>query len=404
MNKHILMLLENNTFRKDVRPLREASTLIQAGYRVSVICPRPKGARVWREVVDRVELHYFPNPPEHESTLGFIVEYGFAAVMMFSLTAWIGVRHGFDVLHAHNPPDIFFGLGILARLLGKKFVFDHHDLSPEMYDARSRGGSGIGDGGAGSKLVVGALVLCERLTCKAANIIIASNESYKQKEIERSKVRADAVHVVRNGPDLDTFRPTPPNLDYRGSASFVIGYVGILGPQDGGDYLLRSIANLVNTLNRRDVCCVIVGDGSAVPALKQLSMDLGISRHVRFTGRVPYDVVREVLSSVDLCVVPDPLNPYNNSSTVIKMMEYMAMSRPIVAFDLAENRFSAGDSALYATPNDEAHFAACIAELMDDPARRDEMGALGRKRVEDHLSWACQSKHLLAAYSSLFGV
>jgi glycosyltransferase involved in cell wall biosynthesis len=390
--KCVLMLLENNPYQTDGRVTREARTLVRAGYQVSVICPRSGGGRT-QEVVDGVHLYQFPSPPDSKGFLGYLWEYAYATSAIFALSVVALFREGFDILHAHNPPETFFPIAAFYKLLGKQFVFDHHDLSPEMYRARSRGG--------GNRLVCYALVLFEKLTCRLADHVIATNESYKTVEMERGRVSAERITVVRNGPDLERLEPVEPDPTLRQRANTILGYVGLMGPQDSVDYLLRALYHLIYDLGRRDVFCVIIGRGVTLPELEALAKSLCLQDHVWFTGWITEEELIRYLSTADICVDPDPSNPFNDRSTMIKLMEYMALGKPIVAFDLPEHRVTAQNAAVYARPNDELDFAQQIASLMDDSDRRKKMGRLGRERVETELDWSHQAEHLLEAYKTL---
>ncbi|MCL4488730.1 MAG: glycosyltransferase family 4 protein [Chloroflexi bacterium] len=388
----VLMLLENGPYQFDWRPKAEARTLMRAGYRVSVICPRSMNG-IEHYGTDDARVYSFRAPPDAEGFLGYLWEYVYATCAMFLLSLVVLFREGFDILHAHNPPETFFPIAAFYKLLGKPFVFDHHDLSPELYCASSKGRA--------SRVVHRILVLFEKLTCRFANQVIATNESYKAIEIERDRVPAERIKVVRNGPDLARIRPVEPDPVLRQRSNTILGYVGTMGPQDGVDYLLRAIRHLVYDLDRRDVLCVIVGGGKMLPQLKKMVKELGIETHVWFTGRVSDQDLMRYLSTADICVDPDPSNPFNDRCTMIKMMEYMALGKPIVAFALPEHRVTARDAAAYARPNDELDMARQIAALMDDPARRARMGKTGRMRVETELAWLHQEPHLLKAYEAL---
>lgn len=391
-NCRVLMLLENNPYPGDIRVRREANSLVDAGFQVTVISPGK-----WKlpryENVNGVHVYRFLAPPSGEGLWSYLWEYGWSLFSSFYLTLWVFFRRGFDVIHAHNPPDLFVLIAICYRLLGKKFVFDHHDLSPEMYHARFRTG--------GKRLVYRLLVFFEKLSCRFANQIISTNESYKKVAIERSGVLPDKITVVRNGPDLNRVKPAPSDPELNSKASTILGYIGIMGHQDGVDYFLRALDYLINHLQRIDVYAVIIGTGGAVPSLKKLTKELGLEDHVWFTGRISDADMMKYLSTTDICVDPDPFNPFNDRSTMIKMMEYMALAKPIVAFDLTEHRASADDAALYARHNDESDFADKIAILMDDPGLRQKMGAFGRQRMEDQLAWHHQEKCLFRVYEKL---
>lgn len=388
----ILMLLENNPFPQDGRVRREARTLTAAGYRVSVIAPGSSG-QPWRERVGEVEVYRFPAPPEANGLFGYLYEYGYSMAAAFLLSLFVFLRQGFDVIHAHNPPDTFAFVAAFFKLFGVRFVFDHHDLSPDMYYALFSG--------KGNRLVHRTLVLFEQFSCKLADHVIATNQSYRAVEMERGRVPEERITIVRNGPELDRLRTAPPDPALRARGKTILGYVGDMGHHDGVDYLLRALKRLVCDLGRTDFFCVIIGRGDAWAGLKTLAAQLELDPYVWFTGFVSDADLRRYLSTADICVDPDPLNPFTDRSTMIKMTEYMAFGKPIVAFDLTEHRVTAQDAAAYARPNDELDFARQIARLMDDPERRREMGRIGRRRVETELAWPHQERHLLAVYEAL---
>ena len=316
------------------------------------------------------------------------------ATFLLSLRVWI--REGFDVLHAHNPPDTFVLIALFYKLFGKRFVFDQHDLAPEMYLARL--------GGRGNRLVHQALVLFEKLSCRTADLVITTNESHKLVQMLRDGVRENRIAVVRTGPDLGRLRLVNPHSWLRQEGVTIIGYVGVMGIQDGVDYLLRGLHHLVHDLGRADFHCVLIGSGDAWVGLNALAQQLGLEKYVRFTGHLSYEDVMPYLSATDICVVPDPSNPYNDRSTVIKLMEYMALGKPVVAFDLPEHRFTAQSAVVYVRPNDELAFAQTLAALMDDPARREAMGRFGRRRVETVLAWKYSAPKLIQAYNQLLSI
>jgi glycosyltransferase involved in cell wall biosynthesis len=391
-NNRILMLLENQPYPQDHRVRREATALAAAGYRVSIICPSSGGQR-WRETVDNVRVYRFRAPSPVNSFLGYLWEYGYSTAACFALSLLVFFGEGFDVVHAHNPPETLVFIGAFYKLFGKRFVFDHHDLSPEMYRARFPGG--------GSAIVYNALIWLEKLTCLIADHVIATNESYKKVEIERDRVPEERITIVRNGVEVRRDRRIKPDPELRKKANTIIGFVGVMGFQDGVDYLLRALHHLLHDLGRRDFYCVLMGDGDAWASLKTLARQLCLEQYVCFTGPVHGDELLRNLSAADICVDPDPANAYNDRSTMIKMMEYMALEKPIVAFDLPEHRVTAQQAAAYITPNDERAFAAALAELMDDAARRKAMGAFGRHRIETKLAWQYSVPFLLEAYRKI---
>jgi glycosyltransferase involved in cell wall biosynthesis len=303
------------------------------------------------------------------------------------------LREGFDIIHVHNPPDTFVFIAAFYKLLGKRFVYDHHDLAPELYYARF--------GGTGNPLIYNVLILLEKLSCQLADRVIATNQSYKTVEVRRGHVPEERITVVRNGPDLNLVRPMEPYPNLRQRGRTIINYVGRTASQDGVDYLLRALRHLICALDRTDFFCVIVGSGDALPDLQSLAEQLGLADHVLFTGWLEHAEAIRYISTADICVAPEPSNPYSDRSTTIKMMEYMALNKPIVAFDLPEHRVTAQEAAVYARPSDELDFARQIALLMDNPEQRKRMGYIGRERVETELAWPHQEKHLLEAYEAL---
>jgi glycosyltransferase involved in cell wall biosynthesis len=390
VGSHVLMLLENNPYPADPRVFLEAKALTTAGYHVSIICPRHPG-QAWYEVLNAVRVYRYPMPPAANSILGYVWEYGYSTVATFILSLLVCWREGCDIVHVHNPPDSFVLIAAFYKLLGKRFIYDHHDLAPEVYYARF--------GGRGNRLVYHVLVFLEKLSCRLADHVITTNQSYKQIEMQRGRVSEERITIVRNGPDLHRLQPVAPTP--RSPGKTIIGYAGVMGYQDGVDYLLRALHRLVYDLGRTDVFCILLGGGDAWASLKVLAMQLRLDEYVWFSGWVSYaDLIRNI-STADICMAPEPSNPYNDRSTMVKMMEYMALRKPIVAFDLPEHRFTAQDAAVYACPNDEMDFARHIAALMDNPEQRQRMGQRGRERVETELAWTYQEKHLLEAYRVL---
>jgi glycosyltransferase involved in cell wall biosynthesis len=386
------MLVENLPYPQDVRVRQEALALQDAGYEVAVIAQRGHG-QPWRETSQGVRVYRYPAPPPGDSFLSYAWEYGYSLAAMFILTLVVSAVHGFDVIHAANPPDTAVLIAFCYKLFGKRFVFDHHDLAPELYHVRFNG--------RGQPIVHGMLIWLEGLSCRLADDVIATNESYRAMEIARGRAPAERITIVRNGPGPDWLQPVEPDSGLRQKARVIIGYVGILARQDGLDYLLRALAHLRADLGRSDFFCVVVGQGQGLPGLTTLASELGLDGHIWFTGYVANADLMRYLSTADICVDPDPSNAFNDRCTMTKLMEYMALGKPIVAFDLPEHRVTAQGAAVYARPNEELDFARQIATLMDDPERRRQMGAFGRQRVENELGWQHQQQHLLAAYRAL---
>jgi glycosyltransferase involved in cell wall biosynthesis len=383
----IALLVENNAYPFDVRVRREAHALRDAGHDVSVISPRGPG-QSWVENLDGVAVFRFPAPPSASGLFGYVFEFGYATFAMFLLTIWVFTRRGLDVIHAANPPDTLFVIGAFFRCFGVKFVFDHHDIAPETYLSRFN---------KQENLISRALRGLERCSYAVANVVIATNESYRQLALERGGKRSEQVFIVRNGPSID-FCALPPDPALKARAKHIVGYIGTMGPQDGVDYWLRAIHHMVYTLERRDFLAVLIGSGDAMESLIRLAQDLRIEPFVWFTGRIPDVEARTILSTATACIHPDPLNALNDRSTMNKMMEYMALAKPTASFDLKEARFSAGDAAIYAQPNDEADFARKVCWLLDNPSDGERMGRIGMRRVADRLAWEHSVPELLRAY------
>lgn len=389
----MLIIVENLPSPFDRRVWQEATTLNEAGYRVSIICPIGKGYEKTHEVIDGIHIYRHSLPTEAAGPLGYALEYSAALFWEFVLAWKVLLTRGFDAIHACNPPDNIFLIGGFFRLLGKKFLFDHHDINPELYEAKF-----------GRRDFFYRLMLAwERWTFRLASVSIATNESYRRIAIDRGGMDPARVFVVRSGPKLDRLKIVPPVESLKNGRRYLVGYVGVMGKQEGIDYLLRSVRHIVHDLGRGDVQFGLVGGGTELEALKQYAQELGVQDYVTFTGRVPDEDLLAMLNTADVCVNPDVANDMNDKSTMNKIMEYMALAKPIVQFDLAEGRFSAQDASLYAVKNDERDLAAKINELLDDPARRQRMGEYGRRRVENELEWRYEAPKLLKAYDVLFG-
>jgi glycosyltransferase involved in cell wall biosynthesis len=331
-------------------------------------------------------------PFEATGALGYALEYSTALTWTFALSWWVLLARGFDVIHACNPPDLFFLVGGFFKLLfGKKFVFDHHDLNPELCEAK------FGRRGFFHRL----LLRLERWTFRCADVSIATNESYRIVAVVRGGMPPERVFVVRSGPSLERLKILPPDERLKRGRRYLVGYVGVMGRQEGIEYLLQAARHIVLELGRDDVHFGLVGGGTSLEEMKRLAQDLGIADHVTFTGRVPDAEMLAMLNTADVCVNPDVANDLNDKSTMNKIMEYMALGKPIVQFDVVEGRYSAQAASLYARGNDAEDLAAKLLELLDDPARRAEMGEYGRRRVENDLEWRHEAPKLLAAYATL---
>ncbi len=386
------MIVENLPVPFDRRVWQEASTLRGAGYEVTIICPTGKNYERRRETIDGIHIYRHSLPMEGSGPIGYLAEYGAALFWEFVLTWRALFAHGFDVIHACNPPDTIFLIGGLFKLLGKKFVFDHHDINPELYEAKF----GRRD------MLYRMLVRLERWTFRAADISIATNESYRAIAIERGGMRPERVFVVRSGPNLDRMKVLPPNPALRKGRQYLVGYVGVMGQQEGIDYLLRAVRCIVHEKGRTDVHFGLVGGGTALEEMKRYAADLGVDAYVTFTGRVPDQELLDMLNTADVCVNPDIANDMNDKSTMNKIMEYMALGKPIVQFDLTEGRVSAREASLYAERNNERDLAEKILFLLDNPDLRKTIGEYGRERVLNELAWKYEAPKLLKAYDTLF--
>ncbi|HYC36439.1 MAG TPA: glycosyltransferase family 4 protein [Usitatibacter sp.] len=385
-------MVENLPSPFDRRVWQEANALKDAGHTVSIICPTGKGYEEKYEEIDGIAIYRYRLPTEAEGALGYLIEYSAALFWTFLLSWKVLFTRGFDVIHACNPPDLFFLIGGFFKLLGRKFVFDHHDINPELYEAK------FGRRDIFWKL----MVALERWTFRIADVSLATNESYRRIAIERGGMDPDRVFVVRSGPSLERLRVVPPVESLKRGRKHLVGYVGVMGKQEGIDLLLEAARVIVHDMKRDDVQFGLVGGGTSLEEMRALAAEKGVGDHVTFTGRVPDEQLLAMLNTADVCVNPDVANEMNDKSTMNKIMEYMALGKAIVQFDLTEGRYSAQDASLYARQNDPADMAAKIVELLDDPDRRARMGEYGRRRVENELEWRYEVPKLLAAYAALW--
>ncbi len=390
--RRVLIVVENLPVPFDRRVWAEATTLAAAGYTVSVISPTGKGFEAEYEFLDGVHVYRHKLPPEGNSAVGYLREYGSALWNELRLALKVKRERGVDIMHGCNPPDLIFLVAWVMRLFGVRYLFDHHDICPELYEVKF-GKRGI---------LWRAMVLFEWLTFKTAIVSIATNESYAEIARRRGGMAAEDVFVVRSGPKIEKLEVRPPKAELKKGAKFLIGYVGVIGQQEGLDLLVEAVQHLTGPMGRTDVHFGIVGGG---PALDEVQADVrakGLESYFTFTGRAPDDLLLDMLNTADICVNPDRVTPMNDLSTMNKIMEYMTLGKPIVQFELKEGRASAAEASLYAKSNDPKDFAEKIALLMDDPEARERMGRIGRARIEANLSWAHSVPHLLAAYDRAF--
>ncbi|WP_410577375.1 glycosyltransferase family 4 protein [Amycolatopsis sp. lyj-108] len=384
-----LILVENLSVPFDRRVWQECQTLRDAGWEVHVICPQGTKRDTEAEVtIDGVHILRYPLKAATGGPAGYVQEYGSALWHTLRLARKVG---RVDVVHACNPPDLLFLVALYLKRQGAKFIFDQHDLCPELYLSRFD---------RGEDFLYRAVCALERRTYKTADVVIATNESYKDVAVKRGGKSPEDVFVVRSAPVVERFHMVPVEPELKKGKPHLLAYLGVMGPQDGVDYALRALASLRDVVGRTDWHAVFIGSGDAFDAMVALSKELKLDDQVEFTGRIPDEDLLRYLSAADVCLSPDPLNPLNDVSTMNKIMEYMAMSRPIVSFELREARVSAGEAALYAPANDEPEFAKLIAHLLDSPEQRAAMGELGRARVAGPLSWENSQKALLSAYEA----
>ncbi len=389
--QRILIIVENLTVPLDRRVWQEAQSLRDAGYTVSVICPKGGQYTKGYEVLEDIHVFRHPLPLEADGPVGYAIEYGSALFWEFVLSVRVANKIGFDVIQACNPPDLVFTVaGFWKYLFGKPFIFDHHDINPELYEAK------FGKRGLFHRL----LSYFERCTFAMADASIATNDTFKDIAINRGGMDPERVYVVRSIPDLSRFKRRTPNLALKNGRKHLIGYVGIMGAQDGVDLLIGAMDELVNRQGRNDVQCAIVGSGTEVAALTAMVSERGLDDYITFTGFLSGHDLMSAFSAFDIGAIPDPKNGYNDKISMNKVFEYMSLGIPFVQFDLIEGRKAAGDAALYASDNDPVAFAAELAVLLDDEAKRKKLSAVGVERAKRLLQWDVERANLLAAYDA----
>ncbi len=407
---HILMIVENN-YPLDIRVRKEADALTEAGYSVTVIALRERDQSAYEEI-NKVKIYRIPKVNIFEKTtrinanfvrrffgtimsvVGYVLEYAYFTTASFLFSFIILVKHGFDAIHTHNPPDTLSLIGIFYKLLRKKYVFDHHDLSPELYLTRVSGKRNI---------IYRGLILFERIACRFSDVIISTNESYRQIVINRHSVSPQKIFIVRNNPLLNDCRISDGNNNaHSAKPKRILLFLGSINPQDGVDVLLHIVHRLVYDLDRKDFLCRIVGDGDYLESVKRMSRELNVAEYIDFTGAIfNREKIKEYLAQADIGIEPAPLNDLNKHSTFIKVMEYMAASKPVVAFNLVETRYSVNGSAILVQPGDYSGFARAIETLLDDPLLREKLGRAGLERIEKELNWKKSASKLAEAYATL---
>jgi glycosyltransferase involved in cell wall biosynthesis len=386
--RSVLIISENAPVPADRRVWNESRTLTAAGWSVTIVCPQGRGRHdAPFEVLEGIEIHRFPLRPASGGAISYLREYVQAFWRMRSMIRRLGRKRHFDIVHSCNPPDFLLLAARSLRGAGTRFVFDHHDLVPELYRSRFGGGTGA---------LHRIFLAVEQVAYRAADVVIATNDSYRRVAIDRGRIAPEDVFVVRNGPDLQRFRPMEPDQSLRRGKEHLVAYLGIMGPQDGVDHAVRALGWLAG--RRADWHAIFIGDGDVLAEMRSLAADLGIANHVEFAGWRGDEDIRRILSTADVCLAPDPPSPLNDVSTMIKIAEYMAMGRPVVSYPLAESLVSAGAAAVFADGGDPESMGRCVDALLDDPERRRRLGAAGRRRVEDALCWERSEVALLAAY------
>jgi glycosyltransferase involved in cell wall biosynthesis len=400
-SRRVLIVEENSYVPIDPRVWQEVTTLRDAGWHTTVICPAAERINADSETpvvigtaddLEGVTVYRFALNRAEGSKMGYLSEY-VSAFMSIARLSWRVWRQGrFDIIHFCNPPDIFFPIGMFYRLLGARFVFDHHDLFPELTAWRYSGLTG--------RLLYVFTRVMEYLTFRTANVIISTNESYRLIAMGRGQVSENRVIVLRNGPKSDKFLPVEPASMLKRDLPFMACYAGVMGYEDGIPELLASIRYIVHEMGRRDILFTILGDGALRPQALMQVKEWGLESVVHMPGMIHDNLLlRQYLSTADVCLSPEPLTPLNAHSTFIKVGEYMAIGKPVVAYDLPETRYTAEEAAIYVTPGEIEEFGRAIVTLLADPERRRLMGEYGRLRILKDLSWEHQKENLFRAYA-----
>ena len=389
----VLMIIENESVPSDRRVWAIARSLTAVGCDVTVVCPmgdaslRAAGERDRFEELEGISVHRYPPRFATGGLLDYAREYGVALWRTRRVVRALSRRHRFDVVHIVAPPDFMVLAGLRARRGGAALILDHHDLTPELVLTRF---------GKHRRALRRVAVWIERLSLRTVDVVLATNDSYAAIACSRGARSPQDVFVVRNAPDLRHFRPAEATPELKRGKKALISYVGVMGAQDGVDHALRALALLRE--RRTDWHAIFAGEGDARPELQRLARELGLDEDVEFVGWLDDEHIAKLLSTSDVSLSPEPKTPLNDVSTMVKLAEYMSMSCPIVAFDLTESRATAGDAAVYATPNRVAEYSEAIGELLSDARRRQSMGAIGRARVETWLSWENSEQSLFAGY------
>lgn len=386
----MLVLVQNLPVPFDRRVWQEALALDAAGYEVHIACPRTKEYPRRRELISNIHIYRYSPGPEARRAAAYLIEYSIAILAQLRLALGIRLSRRIEVVHICNPPDLLFLVALPLIASGARLIYDHHDAAPELMVAK-----GLPEDG----WLVYVIRKLERLTYRFAHVSIETNDSFREIALERGRMSPEDVFVVRSAPDVQRFAEVKPDEAWRRGRKHMVGYVGIMGSQDGLDYLIDAANLIIRDWGRDDIQFVLVGAGPELPRLRERVNSLGISDYVEFTGLISSaEQLGAVLATADVCVSPDEANPMNDISTMNKVMEYMALGRPIIQFDLREGRVSAGEAAIYATNNDVSSLAEGIIRIIDDSEMGARMGEIGRQRLVTKLSWELQVPKLLAAY------
>lgn len=386
--KHVLFILENAPVPIDKRVWQEALAVKEMGYNVSILSPKDKRAPKKYEMIEGIHIYRHPLPFEGENAIGYLLEYSIALFWQIILSFKIYFKDRFQVIHTANPPDHIFVVTMLFKLFGVKYIFDHHDASSELYMAKFNR----------KDLFYRMVRMIEKINFLIADVVISTNESYKKIAVQRGKKNNSQVFVVRNGIDLSRLNTTSNGKVRYDGFDYLVAYVGIIGKQEGIDHLLQVIEHIVFKKEIRNIKFIVMGSGTHLAAIQDLSKTMKVDRYIDFAGFVPYNELIGILSGVDVCVNPELKNPYSDISTMMKIMDYMVVGKPVVQFDLTENQFTAGDSALCVEENDIVAFADAVVDLIHDKKRRVQMGEVGKKRISEMLHWGIQKNNLIKAY------
>ncbi|RJP92365.1 MAG: glycosyltransferase WbuB [Desulfobacteraceae bacterium] len=391
MKKHILFIVENCAVPLDKRVWSEALLAREIGFDVTIISPENGKKNKKFERLDEIDIYRHPMPIEASGKTGFIFEYLNALYWELLLSIKIFISKPFHIIHGANPPDHIFIIALFFKLFGVKYIFDHHDLTPENFLAKF----------ARKDLLFKTLSLMEKITFKTADIIISTNESYKEIAQKRGNKKTNEIFVVRNGPDLSQYTFPPPNKKLKEGFDYLVAYLGVIATQEGIDNLLRSVHHIVYQRDIKNIIFVIVGTGTNWQEMVNLSKEMGLEEYVHFTGFIPYKDLYEILATADLCVNPEFRDEFTDKSTMIKIMDYMVFGKPIIQYETTEGKITAGDAAKYIPNNNEIDFAEAIVELLNDPESRSHMGKIAKKRINEKLNWDLQKKNLERAYMYL---